>query len=368
MSPVTPPAALALDRVTKRFGDHVAVDAVSLQLAAGELVALVGPSGCGKSTLLRLAAGLAAADSGTIEVGGTTVDDGRHHLPPERRRVGLVFQEHALFPHLSVERNVAFGLERERSGIGAPQARRTRAARDHRVDEVLSLVGLEALRSRFPHELSGGERQRVALARAVAPGPSLLLLDEPFASLDPNLRTQIRHDVVNILEATGTAAVFVTHDQTEAMAVGHRVAVMRAGRLEQVGDPWTVFHRPANTFVASFMGEASFLAVEGGPSAARSVLGPVELGSEAAGGVDAHVAMVRPDDLVVDAAPDGPGVGGAVRSAEFRGSSWRYELVLDAGPSVVVACSHLVELTVGERVEVALAAGHRQVAVRREAR
>lgn len=338
--------ALRLDGIVKRFGALVAVDDVSLDLADGELLALVGPSGCGKSTLLRLAAGLLALDEGTITLGGTVVDDGRRHLPPERRRVGLVFQEHALFPHLTVARNIAFGL---RTG--------DRSERRARIDEVLSLVGLGALRDRYPHELSGGERQRVALARAIAPEPTLLLLDEPFASLDPNLRSQIRADVVDILRRTGTPGVFVTHDQEEALAVGDRVAVMRGGHIMALGTPWEVFHRPADTFCASFMGEASFLPVQPAGDGFETCLGPVEVRDL---DPDRVLAMARPDDLVISNAGSGTA---AIVAREFRGSEWRYDIDLDDGCSVAVVCSHLVDLAVGSRVEVTLRDGHRLVAV-----
>ena len=227
-----------------------------------ELVALVGPSGCGKSTLLRLAAGLAALDSGEIRIGGDVVDDGVRRVEPEHRRAGLVFQEHALFPHLSVADNITFGLR----GV-------SRAARAARCEHWLGVIGLAGHGDRYPHELSGGERQRVALARALAPEPRLVLLDEPFASLDPNLRARLRTDIVDVLRSTGTPALFVTHDQAEALSVGDRVAVMRAGRIEQDGPPDDVYHRPANRFVAAFMSAATFLPVTGGSDRARPVRG-----------------------------------------------------------------------------------------------
>lgn len=329
--------ALTLRGVTKRFGDTVAVAGVDLDLADGEILALVGPSGCGKSTLLRTVAGLIDIDDGVVQLGDTVVDDGRARVAPEHRRVGLVFQEHALFPHLSVGDNVAFGVR------DLP-----RADKLARRDEWLDLVGLADYAQRFPHELSGGERQRVALARALAPHPRLMLLDEPFASLDPNLRRQIRGDVVGLLRATGTPAVFVTHDQDEALAVGDRVAVMRAGRIEQIDDPVTVFHRPANRFVAGFMGEASFLPVRQG----QTELGPVD---EPAG-----LAMARPDDVTFAVAPDG---GSAVVAAEFRGATWAYTLRLPSGQLIGSTSSHLDHVPPGTAVDVALVPGHRLVPV-----
>lgn len=342
MSVVVPTATTAADAlglvgVTKRFGSTVAVDGVDLGVADGELLALVGPSGCGKSTLLRLAAGLHQVDGGTVSIGGQVVDDGRSALPPEARRVGLVFQEHALFPHLSVARNVGFGVR----GAGGRSAR---------VAEMLELVGLAHHARRYPHELSGGERQRVALARALAPQPALMLLDEPFASLDPNLRARLREDVTAILRSTGTAAVFVTHDQAEALAVGDRVAVMDRGRIVQVGTPQGVFHTPATRFVASFMGEADFLNVtDVAPLAAG-----VDLGPSAAG----NVVVVRPDDVTFSPDPDGAAV---VRGAEFRGSTWCYTIELPSGSRVRSIRPHLEHVEPGATVRVALVAGHRPV-------
>ena len=338
--------ALSLTGVSKHFGRTRALDDVSLEVGTGQLLALVGPSGCGKSTLLRIVAGLLGADAGEVRLGGEVVDDGRRMVPPERRRIGLVFQEHALFPHLTVARNVGFGLRG-----------RNRGSNQARVDEVLDLVGLRPLRDRYPHELSGGERQRVALARALGPEPDLLLLDEPFASLDPNLRAQIRLDVVSVLHRTGTPAVFVTHDQGEALAVGDLVAVMRAGRIEQLSSPWDVFHQPANTFVAAFMGEASFLplAVTGGRVGTE--LGPLDEVELPAG---AAVAMVRPDDVTFRPDPTG---SAEVTDVEFRGATWSYTLRLGSGAVLRSTRSHLVHARPGERVAVSITDGHRPVIV-----
>ncbi|MGA9278348.1 ABC transporter ATP-binding protein [Ilumatobacter sp.] len=328
--------ALRVDGVTKRFGQVTAVDGVTFEVAGSELLALVGPSGCGKSTLLRLVAGLFPADGGVIELDGVIADDQHTSLPPEKRRVGLVFQEHALFPHLSVSKNVGFGVR-----MGA-------SSRSARVAEMLELVGLSGYAERYPHELSGGERQRVALARALAPNPALMLLDEPFASLDPNLRVQIRDDVVEILRSTGTPAVFVTHDQNEALAVGDRVAVMHAGHVAQLDSPENVFHRPVSRFVASFMGEADFLT--------GAQLADIDGVSEPS---DAHL-MVRPDDI--EFAPSETGTA-TVIGVEFRGSSRCYTLRLKSGMTVRSMRSHLVETPLDTRVSPGLVAGHRPVPI-----
>jgi iron(III) transport system ATP-binding protein len=342
-SPETSSApALRVSEVSKHFDGVAAVDSVSLEVGHAELVALVGPSGCGKSTLLRMIAGLLPVESGYIEMGGTTVDDGHRSLPPEQRRVGLVFQEHALFPHLTVAKNVGFGVRtttRERSG---------------RVDEMLELVGLGGYGDRFPHELSGGERQRVALARALAPDPALMLLDEPFASLDPNLRARVRSDVVEVLSSTSTPAVFVTHDQAEALAVGDRIAVMRSGHVLQMGDPDAVFHRPTNRFVAAFMGEADFMSV----AELRTAFGSDHDGL---GNVDAdHTVMVRPDDVGFTADAAG---GASVVRAEFRGSSWCYTLELASGATVRSMRSHIAPVAIGTTVRPSLIASHEPVIV-----
>ena len=336
---------LQLTGVVKTFDDIVAVDHVDLVLRPGEILALVGPSGCGKSSLLRSIAGLLAIDGGSIELDGQIVDDGHRRLPPERRPAGLVFQEHALFPHLTVADNVGFGL------------RDTAAAdRDARVDEMLALVSLAGFGDRFPHELSGGERQRVALARALAPAPALMLFDEPFASLDHNLRIKLRQDVATALRATGTPAVFVTHDQQEALAIGDRIAVMRGGSIQQLGTPAEVYHRPVDEFVAAFMGIASFLPIA---DDATSALGAIDLG-----GVEpaAAVAMVRPDDIVFTGADDGDA---EIVAAEYHGSGWHLHATLGDGTDVHFMVGHLDAPTVGDRGRLALMPGHRQVVVPR---
>jgi iron(III) transport system ATP-binding protein len=231
--------------LTKHFGDVTAVDAVDLEVRDGEFLGVLGPSGCGKTTLLRLIAGFERPDAGGIEIGGRVVAGPRRLEPPERRRIGMVFQESALFPHLDVAGNIGFGLRGTH-----------RAAR---VAELVALTGLAGLQQRMPHELSGGQQQRVALARALAPNPALVLLDEPFSSLDATLRAQLRGEVREILRAAGATTVFVTHDQAEALEISDRVAIMRAGRVEQVGAPEAVYLRPVNRFVAGFVGEANFI-------------------------------------------------------------------------------------------------------------
>lgn len=339
-------APLVIRGLRKSYDGVVAVDGVDVELAPGEILALVGPSGCGKSTLLRSIAGLVSIDAGSVHLAGACVDDGVNQIPPERRSTGLVFQEHALFPHLTVHDNVAFGV-RDRSG----------KALDARVGEMLELVSLGGYGHRFPHELSGGERQRVALARALAPAPALMLFDEPFASLDHNLRVRLRRDVSAALRETGTPSVFVTHDQNEALALGDRIAVMRRGRIVQIDTPDVVFHTPVDTFVGSFMGDASFLGVDDVDGVATSAIGAV--GPSAEGDLG-RLSMIRPHDVRFRADPDG---SAEIVALDYQGESWLATVRLTGGEQVVVWASHLDLPVVGARGEVELDRGHTQVLV-----
>ena len=323
---------LLLEGVTKRFGTVVALDGVSLQVPRGELLAVLGPSGCGKSTMLRSVAGLTAVDGGTITIEGRVVAAANAFVPPEQRQVGVVFQDLALFPHLSVRENTAFGLPRRA------------ADQRHRVEEVLDLVGIVPLAERYPHELSGGEQQRVALARALAPRPSVVLLDEPFSHLDRNLRTAVREHTVEVLRADGATGVLVTHDQEEAMAVGDRVAVLRAGRLEQVAEPQAAFHTPATRFVATFLGEADFVAGERSGSVAETRFGRLPVTEAGTGTCD---VMLRPHEVGVELDDAGPAV---VTRTEFRGAAVLHHLAFDDGTSLRGLRPHTSPLPLGARV------------------
>jgi iron(III) transport system ATP-binding protein len=241
-------AALVLEGVSHAFGDVLAVDQVSLRVESGQLLCLLGPSGCGKTTVLRVAAGLEHRQAGIIRLGERVLADPRHEVPPEERDIGLVFQDYALFPHLNVLDNVAFGLR----GMDAT-SRRARAR------EVLEQVAMEGYAQAYPHTLSGGQQQRVALARALAPGPQVMLLDEPFSGLDTRLRDQIRDQTLHVLKANGTATLIVTHDPEEAMFMADRIALMRAGRIVQEGNPTELYFRPASPFVAAFFSDVNRL-------------------------------------------------------------------------------------------------------------
>jgi len=241
---------IQLDRVSKQFwpGPVRAVEDVSLEVMEGEIVTLLGPSGCGKTTTLRLIAGFEIPDGGSLRIGGRPVAGPGVWVPPEKRGVGMVFQDYALFPHLSVGENVMFGLDR------VPRRQRKDRAR-----EVLKILDLQAHFDRYPHELSGGQQQRVALARALAPEPLVILMDEPFSNLDAHLRNQIRDEVVEILRGTGVTCILVSHDQRDALAISDRVAVMNRGRIEQVGSPREIYKHPESVFVATFVGRTNLL-------------------------------------------------------------------------------------------------------------
>lgn len=336
--------ALTLEHIRKLYGRVTAIDELDLTVRDAELLALVGPSGCGKSTLLRLIAGLEPPESGTVHIAGTSVAGNGTWDPPERRNVGLVFQDYALFPHLTVERNVAFGLNRL-----------ARERQRQRIADTLELVAMTKLARRYPHELSGGEQQRVALARALAPEPDVVLLDEPFSNLDRHLRAQVRADTVSILRKTHTAAILVTHDQSEALAVGDRVAVMRAGRIEQIGSPDRVFHTPANRFVATFMGEADFLPAQLVDATLVTEAGhapaPAHMPASAAG----FDVMVRPHEVALRQAADG---NARVVDTEFQGGFVLHTVILDSGRRLRSLQPHTTHYPIGTRLHAELAHGH----------
>ena len=333
--------------VTKQYAPSGAgAHDVSLEVTEGQILALVGPSGCGKTTLLRVIAGLESPDDGMIEVDGRPVTGKDVFVQPEYRSVGFVFQDYALVPHMTVESNIAYGLQRD-----APN-------REERIDELLNLVNLSDRRSRRPHELSGGERQRVALARALAPAPKILLMDEPFSNLDPNLSARLQLEVREILHEAGITVVFVTHDQEAALSMGDVIAVMDRGRIQQVGAPDMAFHRPVNRFVAAFLGEADFIPAE--PTAVESrvltELGEAEVNSALALDGEAHMdLMVRPEDLSISEDDIG---NGRVVGRIFSGAFYAYNVELDSGVVCRAMASHATAIEVGARVSLRITAGH----------
>jgi ABC-type Fe3+/spermidine/putrescine transport system ATPase subunit len=338
---------LALDRLEKHFVNLHVTRGVSLSVAKSEIVALLGPSGSGKTTVLRLVAGFETPDSGRVVVEGEDVT----RLPPERRRFGMVFQHYALFPHMTVGENVAFGLEAQKL---------PRADVERRVAESLAAVDLQGFERRRIAEISGGQQQRVALARALAPRPRVLLLDEPLSNLDPTLRERTRHELKRIIRRVGITTLFVTHEQEEAFDLGDRVAVMNAGRLEQVGSPEALYEEPATRFVATFVGRASVLPAQwlASRGAVRLEAGPVWRAAGAgdlAEGMDVDV-VVRPESLKLSDAQMAEALAGEVAGRRYAGRVALYDVAIDGGGAVEVLASPDAA-RLGQRVFVALDSG-----------
>lgn len=344
---------LEVDDIVCRHDRRTVVDHVSFAVAEGGLTCLLGPSGSGKTTVLRAIAGFQPLAAGKILLGGQTVSRPGFQVAPEQRQVGMVFQDHALFPHLTVAENIAFGL---RGG--------ERSARVSRLLEAMGLLGLDR---RYPHELSGGQQQRVALARALAPGPRLMLMDEPFSSLDLDLRERLSNDVRELLKQQGTTCVMVTHDQHDAFALSDRVGVIADGRILQLDTPYNLYHEPCNRFVANFIGDGVFLAgTLIRPDTVETELG-VFSGDRAYGwgeGVLVDV-LIRPDDIVPDA--QAPLTAKVVRKA-FKGAEILYTLRLADGSQVLSLFPSHANHAVGEQVGIRLQADHLVAFPRNDAR
>lgn len=307
--------AVSFRNVRKQFGEVTAVNDVSLEVRPGELLCLLGPSGCGKTTMLRLLAGLERLDGGSIHIDGRQVAGPGHHVPPEKRRVGMVFQDFALFPHLTVAANVAYGLNGRRD--------------QQKVHRLLAMAGLEHCAQRLPHQLSGGQQQRLALIRALAPGPDVMLLDEPFSNLDQQLRRQLRHEVRSILEEAGATSIFVTHDQEEALSMADRVAIMWEGRLIQVGTPEEVYRYPAHRDIAGFLGEANFLPGHAQGGRVTCELGVFPAPAWLQGPVE---VMFRPEAIkLAPLTKSSDGIRAAVASSRFFGHDRLVNIRLPSG-------------------------------------
>jgi len=336
--------AVQTHKLTKSFDEYnTAVYKLDLEVYRGEILALLGPSGCGKTTILRLIAGFERPEQGSIVLNGQVISGDGRFVPPERRGIGMVFQDYAIFPHLVVSENIGFGLHKK-----------SKTEYEKTVMAMLQLVGLEELSHRYPHELSGGQRQRIALARALAPRPVLLLLDEPFSNLDADLRMQMRIELRSILKKIQATAILVTHDQEEAMFMGDRIAVINQGKLEQIGTPEAVFHQPETRFVAEFMGDTNFLP---GKVCAEGI--ETEIGVHPQRVSLPHgnevVITLRPDDIRFE--PDADSKCTVV-SRTFRGIMNIYRLSLPSGHQLLAMKSHSSMIAPGTRVSVTIDPGH----------
>lgn len=327
--------------VSKQFNSNqvFAVNQVTFDLQKGELLGLLGPSGCGKTTLLRIIAGFEQPCQGKVELAGQIVAGEGYWLEPEKRHTGMVFQDYALFPHLTVAENLAFGLKTKKP-------RPSRQQIQQRVAEVLNLVGLSGLEKRYPHQLSGGQQQRIALARALAPQPELILLDEPLSNLDVQVRERLRHEIRSILKSTNTAAIFVTHDQEEAMAIADKIGVMQQGKLEQIGTPEEIYTQPQSKFVAEFVTQANFLQATKEGDVWSTELGkwkvkqffPDNYGE----------LMFRQEDVILS--PDEQGVT-VIQEREFLGREYRYCLQTNSGKRLHARTNLMTQLPVGTKVK-----------------
>jgi len=337
---------LQVDRLDAGYDDLQVLNQISFSLKPGEIGCMLGPSGCGKTTVLRSIAGFETAWSGRILIDEVEVSTPGFSLPPERRNIGMVFQDFALFPHLKVEDNVRFGLHRLE-----------RREQQVRVQEMLAIVGMLAYAQAYPHQLSGGQQQRVALARALAPRPSILLLDEPFSNMDVELREQLAREVRNILKQENNTAVLVTHDQNEAFAMADQICVMNEGSIMQQGSGYDLYHRPANRFVADFIGQGVIIpATVESPTSVKTELGLIR-GDSAIDAVPGSLVdvLIRPDDIVHD--DDSPESAIVVEKA-FRGADFLYFLRMDSGVEVLCLAPSHHDHKINERIGIRLNVDH----------
>ncbi|MCC5796991.1 MAG: ABC transporter ATP-binding protein [Methylophaga sp.] len=339
---------LNVAQVAIRYADRTIVENISFFLREAEIGCLLGPSGCGKTSLLRAIAGFEQISSGQIQIHGQTMSTPEHTTPPEQRNIGMVFQDFALFPHLTVAANIAFGLRKLR-----------RADRNARVDELLELVELAHAKDMYPHQLSGGQQQRVALARAMAPRPDILLLDEPFSSMDSDLREQLARDVRNLLQKDGITAILVTHDQNEAFAMADHIGVVGQGQLHQWGTGYALYHKPADRFVADFVGQGVLLPGQVlGKNQVRTELGVVSGELEPGDEHDATMMvdlLLRPDDVIHD---DNSEMQAEIVARSFRGAVYLYTLKLTSGQHILCLVQSHHQHEIGEMLGIRLEADH----------
>ncbi len=336
----------------------VVLDNVNLTLNHGELLGLLGPSGCGKTTLLRIVAGFESISQGTVSIAGKVVCTNCESLAAEKRNTGMVFQDYALFPHLTVAENIAFGLKNQSKNRSQSifSRHKPKAQIEQRVSEVLDLVGLSSLQKRYPHQLSGGQQQRISLARALAPQPTLILLDEPLSNLDVQVRNRLRAEIRSILKASATSAIFVTHDREEALAISDQIAVMRQGKIEQVGTPEDVYLNPASRFVAEFVTQANFLSATKKGSVWLTEIGEIPISQPELG--DRHYAeaemgdlMLRPEDITL--IPD-PKSNIVIGERQFLGREYHYCVSTASGKKIYARTNSAQAIAVGSRVNLGL--------------
>jgi len=338
---------LTVDQVTKQFSTQTqpVLRNISFNLGEGELLGLLGPSGCGKTTLLRIIAGFDHPNTGTVAIGSNIIASNSVNIPPEKRNTGMVFQDYALFPHLTIEDNIAFGLKTKSQNLSSNQIK-------ERVKETLAIVNLSGLEKRYPHQLSGGQQQRIALARALAPKPAIILLDEPLSNLDVQVRERLRHEVRNILKATGIAGVFVTHDQEEALAVSDKIAVMHQGKIEQLDTPEIVYSHPASRFVAEFVTQANFVPAKREGNYWTTEIGNWNLQGQKIPKISQEAdLMLRQDAIELHPDQNAPVV---IAERHFLGRGYRYCLQTPSGRRIHALTTVNTPLSVGMRVKVAI--------------
>ncbi|MFB6344352.1 MAG: ABC transporter ATP-binding protein [bacterium] len=341
-------SVLEMKGLTKQYGSDQALRNFNLDLCKNEILTLIGPSGCGKTTALRVVAGLEEPDEGAVVLRDQTVTGGGTVVAPEQRDVGFVFQDLALFPHMTVAENVAFGLPNDASDVTS------------QVNDILGFVGLGAFRNRYPEDLSGGQKQRVALARSLVTQPSVLLMDEPFTNLDKGLREQLRKDMREILKESGIPTLFVTHDQEEAIFLGDRTAVMNNGTVEQVSKPEDVVIHPESRFVAEFLGPTEFLPAQRTTEGIETEVQTIPENMVETPNQKDFDLMVRADDILVETAKNG-NADGIVEDAEFLGGLFRYKIRLESGRCVYSLLNHSEQISPDTPVHVRLDPGHKLV-------
>lgn len=337
---------LKVDGITCQYDDQVVIKDLSFTLKQGDIGCLLGPSGCGKSTILRAIAGFEPLADGTIALNDTVISSKSERLAPEKRQIGMVFQDYALFPHLTITQNIRFGLKQDKNDKANAKVR-----------ELIELVDLEGYEDRYPHELSGGQQQRVSLARALAPEPSLILLDEPFSNLDTELRTRLSHDIRNILKELNISAILVTHDQKEAFAMCDHIGVIESGTIQQWGTPYELYHEPINRFVACFIGQGSFIrGTTLTPDTFESELGVIQ-GNRAYNIPEKSPVeiLIRPDDIIYD---EKSLLKGTITAKTFAGTTTQYQIQLASGTRIEALFPSHQDLYVGNTVNFSLDAEH----------